>query len=108
MPEMVNISIESGTAKMGRWPLRSNLHRPTRMAAPLSVNYLKRPRPRSSAALIATGVGSPNAEISRSAINKVAVNESLRYPPAEGGGFPCEFSRSEEHTSELQSPCNIV
>src|SRR5256885_3764002 len=29
-------------------------------------------------------------------------------PPARGGGEGHVFVRSEEHTSELQSPCNLV
>src|SRR2546426_12488739 len=30
------------------------------------------------------------------------------HPPAEPAGEPCRKVRSEEHTSELQSPCNLV
>src|SRR5256885_7415235 len=35
-----------------------------------------------------------------------AHSTAMRYPPTQDKFYLCE--RSEEHTSELQSPCNIV
>src|SRR2546426_7405329 len=35
--------------------------------------------------------------------------DEQRAPPRDGGPTPCgDRGRSEEHTSELQSPCNLV
>src|SRR5256885_13336005 len=39
---------------------------------------------------------------------RVARRAELRLPRARGGGRGGIHGRSEEHTSELQSPCNLV
>src|SRR5256885_10929484 len=62
---------------------------------PLSIKMARRPR-RFSSMPQASPVGpAPTMVTSKTASNE----DTLEHPP---------YTRSEEHTSELQSPCNIV
>src|SRR5256885_7692557 len=67
------------------------------VALPLSSSYRVRPPPRDAIHTLLLGA-------SANAVTSLSPSQSGRWPPSSQlRGF-----RSEEHTSELQSPCNLV
>src|SRR5256885_1532203 len=53
-------------------------------------------------------LGDPRVRIGVQSMNPGAIGQELLRCPIAIGGKPSTRSRSEEHTSELQSPCNLV
>src|SRR2546426_7203544 len=52
--------------------------------------------------------GSGHPSQSHAGAGRAEVSLRPRLGDAGLGGAPCQLGRSEEHTSELQSPCNLV